>query len=123
MLTVEDVIAAGARFSLATVRGATSWSPADFRLLGLPAAASLAGLLADVWLAGILPASSLGPLTCFLPKPQGGHRGIAIIDALYRVLLGAWRPTLAGWTQTRAAFNASKYPWKPGRGSVAILCT
>jgi tetratricopeptide (TPR) repeat protein len=73
-------------------------------LLSVPAATGLAGLLNDVWLAGVLLACALGTFTCFLPKPQGGHRGIAIIDALYRVLLGARRPALAAWSQGHAAF-------------------
>jgi hypothetical protein len=47
MLTAEDVVASGGRFSSATARGATSWSPADFRLLSIPLAAELADGVGD----------------------------------------------------------------------------
>ena len=60
MLTAEDVVDAARAFPSTTPRGATGWSPADVRLLGIPAAAELAGLLNEIWLAGSYPPAPWG---------------------------------------------------------------
>ena len=44
-----------------------------------------------------MPQVALPTLMCFLAKPQGGHRGIALLDAAYRVLMLWRRPSMAAW--------------------------
>ena len=52
----------------------------------------------------MLPSSALATLVAFIPKPSGGHRGIALIDALYRLILAWQRPALAAWTAANVQF-------------------
>ena len=104
LLAPEEVLAAGRGFVDGNARGATSCYPADVGLCSVPVATELAALLNGGWLAGASSTSSLTTLTGFLAKPQGGHHGIELVDALYRAPWAARRPSLAPWAEEHTPF-------------------
>ena len=81
-------------FSKGTARGATGWSPADFAALSPHAAEQLAAVVTAVWEQAVMPRVALPTLMCFLAKPQGGHRGIALLDATYRLIMVWKKPSM-----------------------------
>ena len=99
MLVAEEGQRIGCLFAEGTACGATHWPQADLRLVSIPATAELAQLLNGAWVSGIVPDNALAAL----PKQAKGHRGIALIDALYTALLAARRPMLAAWAAKHTA--------------------
>ena len=100
MLVAEEGQRIGCLFAEGTACGATHWPQADLRLVSIPATAELAQLLNGAWVSGIVPDNALAAL----PRQANGHRGIALIDALYTALLAARRPMLAAWAAKHTAF-------------------
>ena len=104
MLVAEDSLRVGRSFDEGTARGATRRPQSDLRLLSIPATAELAQLLSGMWVSGILPDNAVATLMTFIPKQSKGHRGIALLDALYTALLAARRPMLVAWAAKHTAF-------------------
>eukprot|EP00974_Lingulodinium_polyedra_P040327 3872768-Lingulodinium_polyedra.AAC.1 len=89
-------------FPAATAATAVGFSPKEVASLPVEARDGFRSILNRIHKELQLPLTDMIALICFLGKPTGGERPIAILGLCYRVIMARLRPRSAAWCEKRA---------------------
>ena len=99
-LSIGEVRAAALSFPAITAVGLDWIGPRSLAILSDAGTEALIALYHSIECTGTLPAQ-LGRLAIvFIPKPDGGHRPIGLLDGVLRVLDLCRRPLVRAWANT-----------------------
>ena len=99
-VTGDQVLSAARAFPARAAPGLDGFRPRSWEQLSGPAATAIADVLSSIERVGSWPVDAPACMVA-LPKPDGGHRLIALLGTLYRVWGRVRRQLVSDWMQSR----------------------